>query len=126
MVLRGKVLAAYIVVCVLWGSTYIAIRIGDRTLPPLLFAGVRFLTAGAMLFVAARVAGQRLPARARDWRDLSIVGLLLLSGNTCVVVAERFTPAGVAPVKASDWKVPVAAGAIPSIRTPISSPERPF
>ena len=98
MVLRGKVLAAYIVVCVLWGSTYIAIRIGDRTLPPLLFAGVRFLTAGAMLFVAARVAGQRLPARARDWRDLSIVGLLLLSGNTCVVVAERFTPAGVASV----------------------------
>ncbi len=96
--LRGKVLFAYLVVCVLWGSTYIAIRIGDRTLPPLLFAGLRFLAAGIILFVGALAAGQQLPARARDWRDLSIVGLLLLSGNTCVVVAERFTPAGVASV----------------------------
>jgi len=97
-VLRGKVLFAYIVVCILWGSTYIAIRIGDRTLPPLLFAGVRFLVAGVILFIGARAAGQRLPARPRDWRDLAIVGLLLLSGNTCVVVAERSTPAGVASV----------------------------
>lgn len=96
--LRGKVLFAYLVVCVLWGSTYIAIRIGDRTLPPVLFAGLRFFIAGVILFVASLAAGQRLPARSRDWRDLSIVGLLLLSGNTCVVVAERFTPAGVASV----------------------------
>lgn len=96
--LRGKVLLAYLVVCVLWGSTYIAIRIGDRTLPPVLFAGLRFFIAGVILFVASLAAGQRLPARPRDWRDLSIVGLLLLSGNTCVVVAERFTPAGVASV----------------------------
>lgn len=96
--LRGKVLFAYLVVCVLWGSTYIAISIGDRTLPPLLFAGLRFLIAGVILFIGARVAGQQLPARPRDWRDLSIVGLLLLSGNTCVVVAERFTPAGVSSV----------------------------
>ena len=96
--LRGKVLFAYLVVCILWGSTYIAIRIGDRTLPPLLFAGVRFLIAGVILFIGARAAGQRMPARPRDWRDLAIVGLLLLSGNTCVVVAERFTPAGVASV----------------------------
>jgi drug/metabolite transporter (DMT)-like permease len=97
-VLRGKVLFAYLVVCVLWGSTYIAISIGDRTLPPLLFAGLRFFIAGVILFVGARAAGQQLPARPRDWRDLSIVGLLLLSGNTCVVVAERFTPAGVSSV----------------------------
>lgn len=96
--LRGKVLFAYLVVCVLWGSTYIAIRIGDRTLPPVLFAGLRFLTAGVILLVASLAAGQRLPARPRDWGDLAIVGLLLLSGNTCVVVAERFTPAGVASV----------------------------
>ena len=54
MVLRGKVLFAYVVVCILWGSTYIAIRIGDRTLPPLLFAGVRFFIAGVILFIGAR------------------------------------------------------------------------
>lgn len=96
--LRGKVLFAYVVVCILWGSTYIAIRIGDRTLPPLLFAGVRFFIAGVILFIGARAAGQSMPARPRDWRNLAIVGLLLLSGNTCVVVAERFTAAGVASV----------------------------
>ncbi|MGH7649655.1 MAG: EamA family transporter, partial [Gemmatimonadaceae bacterium] len=63
--LRGKVLFAYLVVCVLWGSTYIAISIGDRTLPPLLFAGLRFFIAGVILFVGARAAGQQLPARPR-------------------------------------------------------------
>jgi drug/metabolite transporter (DMT)-like permease len=101
-VLRGKVLLAYLVVCVAWGSTYIAIRIGVRTIPPLLFGGVRFFTAGALLFIAARAMGQALPARLRDWRVLVIVGLFLLAGgNTAVIVAEKFTPAGVASVFAA-------------------------
>ena len=45
--LRGKALIAYLLVCTVWGSTYLAIRIGVGHLPPLLFAGVRFLVAGA-------------------------------------------------------------------------------
>lgn len=100
--LRGKVLLAYLVVCLAWGSTYIAIRIGVRTIPPLLFGGVRFLTAGAVLFITARAMGQALPARRSDWRALIIVGLFLLAGgNTAVIVAEQFTPAGVASVFAA-------------------------
>src|SRR5260370_37297053 len=46
--LRGKALAAYLVVCVVWGSTSLAIRVGVGVLPPFLFAGLRFLVAGAL------------------------------------------------------------------------------
>ena len=45
--LRGKALVAYLLVCTVWGSTYLAIRIGVQDLPPLLFAGVRFVMADA-------------------------------------------------------------------------------
>src|SRR3989442_15647743 len=47
--LRGKPLIAYLVVCVFWGSTYLAIRVGVGVLPPLLFAGLRFLVAGGLV-----------------------------------------------------------------------------
>ena len=95
--LRGKALVAYLLVCVLWGSTYLAIRIGVGVLPPFLFAGSRFLVAGALLLAGALAFGERLPRRARDWADLAVVGLLLLAGgNTFVVWAEQFTPSGVA------------------------------
>src|SRR5439155_471985 len=47
--LRGKPLIAYLVVCVFWGSTYLAIRVGVGVLPPFLFAGLRFLVAGVLL-----------------------------------------------------------------------------
>jgi drug/metabolite transporter (DMT)-like permease len=95
--LRGKALIAYLLVCVLWGSTYLAIRIGVEDLPPFLFAGARFLVAGFLLLGAALASGARLPRRARDWGTLAVVGIFLLAGgNTMVVWAEQFTPSGVA------------------------------
>ncbi|HTT66887.1 MAG TPA: EamA family transporter [Gemmatimonadales bacterium] len=95
--LRGKALVAYLLVCVFWGSTYLAIRIGVAALPPFLFAGTRFLVAGLLLLGGALAFGERLPRRARDWGVLAVVGLLLLAGgNTFVVWAEQFTPSGVA------------------------------
>jgi len=95
--LRGKALVAYLVVCVFWGSTYLAIRIGVGELPPFLFAGLRFLAAGLLLLVGALAFGDRLPRRAVDWRTLAIVGLFLLAGgNAFVVWAEQYTPSGVA------------------------------
>ena len=66
--LRGKALIAYLVVCVFWGSTYLAIRIGVGELPPFLFAGLRFLVAGALLLGLALALGDRLPRRLVDWR----------------------------------------------------------
>jgi drug/metabolite transporter (DMT)-like permease len=97
--LRGKALVAYLLVCTVWGSTYLAIRIGVQDLPPLLFAGVRFLIAGAILGAIVVAMGDRLPRRARDWRVHAITGLfLLLGGNAVVVWAEQFVESGPASV----------------------------
>jgi len=97
--LRGKALIAYLLVCVLWGSTYLAIRVGVAELPPLLFAGTRFLVAGALLLGGAVAFGARLPRRPRDWGMLALVGLFLLAGgNSSLVWAEQFTPSGVASI----------------------------
>jgi len=95
----GRVLAAFVVLCIVWGSTYLAIRIGVAELPPALFAGVRFLIAGGILLGAARLLGRRLPTRRRDWTTNVVVGFLLLfCGNGLVVWAEQFTPSGVAAI----------------------------
>jgi len=97
--LKGRALAAYLIVCVGWGSTYLAIRIGVAVMPPFLFAGTRFVTAGALLLAGAVALGDRLPRRAADWRTLAVVGTLLLAGgNSMVVWAEQYTPSGVASV----------------------------
>lgn len=97
--LRGKALVAYLLVCVVWGSTYLAIRIGVAELPPFLFAGLRFVIAGVLLLGLALSLGQRLPHRWADWRTQAVVGLFLLAGgNAFVVWAEQYTTSGVASI----------------------------
>lgn len=88
---------AWAAVCFFWGTTYLAIRVGLETLTPMLFAGLRFLIAGGLLFfVMSRQQGARLP-RGREWFDLGLVGLLLLGvGNGAVVWAELWVPSGMA------------------------------
>src|SRR6266540_1917095 len=86
-------------VYVIWGSTYLAIREAVLTLPPLLMASVRFLVAGALLYVWAIRRGHREGDRPGwpEWRSAFVVGsLLLLVGNGGVVLAERSVPSGVA------------------------------
>lgn len=97
--LRGRALVAYLIVCTVWGSTYLAIRIGVGHLPPFLFAGVRFLTAGLLLGGLSMLVGVRLPRRAQDWRTLAITAVfLLVGGNAIVVWAEQFVASGPASV----------------------------
>lgn len=97
--LRGKALAAYLLVCLFWGSTYLAIRIGVGVFPPFLFAGVRFFIAGVVLLAGALFFGDKLPTTRRDWIILALVGLFLLAGgNAMVVWAEQYTPSGVASI----------------------------
>lgn len=94
-----RALAAYLILCVVWGSTYLAIRIGVQQLPPALLAGIRFLIAGVLLLSIARVLRRPLPTRARDWRTNVIVGLLLLvGGNGLVVWAEQYVASGIASI----------------------------
>ncbi|PYP57337.1 MAG: hypothetical protein DMD40_08330 [Gemmatimonadetes bacterium] len=96
--LKGKALIAYLVVCVFWGSTYLAIKIGVTELPPFLFAGLRFAVAGVLLLIIARALGDPLPKRS-DWRTLAIVGLLLLAGgNAFVVWSEQYIGSGIASI----------------------------
>jgi drug/metabolite transporter (DMT)-like permease len=97
--LRGRALVAYLVVCVVWGSTYLAIRVGVGVLPPFLFAGLRFVMAGALLLAVALALGDTLPRRAVDWRTQAIVGVLLLAGgNAFVVWAEQYIASGIASI----------------------------
>jgi drug/metabolite transporter (DMT)-like permease len=97
--LRGRALFAWLLVCVFWGSTYLAIKIGVGVLPPFLFAGLRFVAAGALLLAGALVFGDRLPRRRSDWIRAATAGVLLLAGgNAFVVWAEQYTPSGVASV----------------------------
>lgn len=93
---RSQMLLAFAAVYVLWGSTYLAIRIGVETIPPFLLAGVRHLTAGTLLFGWLRLRGAPAPER-RHWRSAAIIGgLLLLGGNGLVTWAEQRVPSGLA------------------------------
>jgi drug/metabolite transporter (DMT)-like permease len=89
-------------VWLVWGSTYIAIRVGDESLPPLAMAGTRYLIAGGLLFpIAMRSGGRALRAadrpRLAQWLGTAVVGTMLLAfGNGAVTYAERTLPAGLA------------------------------
>ena len=87
-------IAALLAVYVIWGSTYLAIRIALEGLPPLLMAGVRFLIAGGVLFAVLWLRGAPAPS-PRQWGNAALVGgLLLLGGNGGVVVAEQSVASG--------------------------------
>jgi drug/metabolite transporter (DMT)-like permease len=89
--------AALLAVYLIWGSTYLAIRFAIETLPPFLFASLRFLIAGSALFFWRRARGER--AAALEWRSAAIVGLfLLVGGNGSVVWAEQRVPSGLTTV----------------------------
>jgi drug/metabolite transporter (DMT)-like permease len=88
--------AAMLAVYLVWGSTYLAIRIGVETLPPFLMAGVRFLVAGSALFVFQRLRGDPAPTRGQ-WQSAGIIGLfMLVGGNGMVTFAEQRVPSGIA------------------------------
>lgn len=88
---------AFAVVCVVWGTTYLGIRVAIETLPTFLFAGVRFAAAGAILLAICALRGQAIPRNRRDWSRAGFVGLMTVGiGNIAVVWAERYVPSGFA------------------------------
>jgi drug/metabolite transporter (DMT)-like permease len=99
------------VVYLVWGSTYLAIRVGVGHLPPLLFAGTRYVIAGTLLYPIARRATSRSRGSAQDsaqhgakpgvraWLAGAVIGILLLfAGNGGVTVGETTLPSGFAAV----------------------------
>jgi drug/metabolite transporter (DMT)-like permease len=93
---RAKVLIAFALVYVIWGSTYLAISYAVTTIPPFLMAGMRFFTAGSLLYLFQRVRGVPKPT-PKQWRNAFILGgLLLMLGNGVLCWAEERVPSGVA------------------------------
>ena len=91
---RTALLLAFTAIYLIWGSTYLGIRVAVETMPPFLMAGARFLIAGAILFTFLKLRGAAWPT-AQQWRANAIIGIfLLLGGNGAVVWAEQYLPSG--------------------------------
>ena len=94
---KAAAYGAFAIVCVVWGTTYLFIRIALETIPPLLLTGSRFTAAGLIMLLIARLRGERLPRDLRTLANLAFVGLLLVGvGNLAVVWAEQWVPSGLA------------------------------
>ena len=93
---RAAILTAFAALYVIWGSTYLGILFAIQSMPPLLMAGARFLSAGIILYLAARWSGAA-PSKPGEWRTALIVGsCLLVGGNGGVTLAEQYVPSGLA------------------------------
>jgi drug/metabolite transporter (DMT)-like permease len=93
-----KAYAAWGAVCLFWGTTYLAIRIGVQRVPPALFAGVRFIIAGVLFLAYLRWRGYPMPKR-QELLHMVIVGIsLLVMANGLVVWAEQWVPSGLTAV----------------------------
>jgi drug/metabolite transporter (DMT)-like permease len=91
--LRHRIVAAYATIYLVWGSTFLAIRIGVRNLPPLLFGGGRFLLAGTLLMAVALVLRERFPRTGREWRYMLLFSLLMITfSNGLSTLAMRHIP----------------------------------
>ena len=95
---RVLVPAALIALYLIWGSTYLAIRVALESYPPFLMAGTRFLVAGGAFYAFLRWRGMAAPTRAQ-WINAAITGTLLLGmGNGLVCYAEQSVASGLAAV----------------------------
>lgn len=93
---RERILAygALIVVCVLWGTTYLAIRVAVRTIPDAWMSATRFILAGSILAAILKLRGHRFPP-VSDWKHIAFVGICLVGlGNWLLVWAEKTVPSG--------------------------------
>jgi drug/metabolite transporter (DMT)-like permease len=87
----------WLTLCGIWGSTWLAIKLGLRDLPPITFAGIRFALAGLVLFAIIRISRLSLPRSRRDWLLLGYTGFLTITINYALVFwGEQFISSGLA------------------------------
>jgi drug/metabolite transporter (DMT)-like permease len=92
-----KARVVWLVLCAIWGSTWLFIKLGLEDLPPITFAGIRFVIACAILFLFIRARGIQLPAAGRDWWLLASTGVLSFSLNYGLVFwGEQYISSGLA------------------------------
>lgn len=91
-----KIVLAFAAIYIIWGTTYLAIRLAVETIPPFLMAGTRFLIAGTITFLFLRARGIPIPKRLH-WRSAAIIGaFLVVGGNGLVTWSEQQVPSGIA------------------------------
>jgi drug/metabolite transporter (DMT)-like permease len=89
---------AWVMVCLIWGTTYFGIRVSLESMPPALMGGLRWTIAGGLLAAYVALRGHKLPPPGR-WGGILLLGfLMLVLGNGGVVVAEQWVPSGLAAV----------------------------
>lgn len=104
--------AAWVAVCLIWGTTYLAIKIALETIPPFLMGGLRYGAAGIGLAIILRARGRSLPPLAA-WPTLAVIGFFMLAlGNGGVVIGAQWLPSGLTAVLIATspfWMVTVEA-----------------
>jgi len=99
-----KARVVWLILCGIWGSTWLFIKIGLQDLPPLTFAGIRFVLASLILSVLILARGVRWPRSRKDWILIAIVGILQFTLNYGLVFwGEQHIPSGVAAVLQSTF-----------------------
>src|SRR6266571_7204196 len=93
---RIWIIIAFAAVYLIWGSTYLGILFAIQSIPPFLMAGVRFFSAGVIMYAIARGQGVPKPERSTWWTALIIGACLLLGGNGGVTISEKWVPTGLA------------------------------
>jgi drug/metabolite transporter (DMT)-like permease len=112
-----KVLLAFAIIYFVWGSTFLAIRVGVREVPPFLLAGMRFLVAGVVLYGFMRARGTPSPT-ARQWGSATFLALLIFVFDYGLLFwAERRVPSGIAAVMLATIPVFMAISEILILRT---------
>jgi drug/metabolite transporter (DMT)-like permease len=95
---KALIIAAFAAIYVIWGSTYIAIMIAIKDIPPLLMAGVRFITAGLILYTVSRIRGEQTPS-AGAVSKISLSGVLMLFfGTGSLAWVEQYITTGLAAI----------------------------
>ncbi len=95
---RGGILLSLFALYVIWGSTYLAMRVALVSFPPFLMSGIRFVIAGVLLYTFLRVRGAPAPTRPQILGSILIGILLLGGGNGGVSFAEQWVSSGLAAV----------------------------
>jgi drug/metabolite transporter (DMT)-like permease len=112
-----KILLAFAIIYFVWGSTFLAIRVGVREVPPLLLAGARFFTAGIVLYGWIRATGIPSPNR-REWASVTLLAVLIfLVDYGLVFWAEQRVPSGITAVMLATIPVFTALAEIIILRT---------
>lgn len=90
---RFKLIVAFAIVYIVWGSTYFAIRVGVQDIPPFLLGGARNASAGFVLMLVAMASGQLPPWRSPDWATALPVGILMITfANGLTTLSEVWVP----------------------------------